>query len=240
MEVVPYKNDPSGKKQQVAKMFDTISGNYDFLNHFLSFGIDIGWRKKAIRLLEKNNPKLILDVATGTGDFAIQAMKLNPTQVIGVDISEGMMEVGRKKLVAKKLDHVIELRIGDSENLPFESNKFDAIIVAFGVRNFENLRQGLTEMLRVLKPGGRVVILEFSKPTAWYFKPLYHFYFKFVTPAVGKAFSKDSVAYTYLPDSVKAFPDGEKFVSILAQLGYKDTSCKTLTFGISSLYSGVK
>ena len=240
MEVVPYKNDPSGKKQQVAKMFDTISGNYDFLNHFLSFGIDIGWRKKAIQLLEKSNPKLILDVATGTGDFAIQAMKLNPTQVIGVDISEGMLEVGRKKLVAKKLDQIIELRTGDSENLPFDNNKFDAIIVAFGVRNFENLRQGLAEMLRVLKPGGRVVILEFSKPTAWYFKPLYHFYFKFITPAVGKALSKDSAAYTYLPDSVKAFPDGEDFISILTELGYKDTSCKALTFGISSLYSGVK
>jgi demethylmenaquinone methyltransferase/2-methoxy-6-polyprenyl-1,4-benzoquinol methylase len=240
LEVVPYKDDPSGKKQQVAKMFDTISGNYDFLNHFLSFGIDIGWRKKAIRLLEKDNPKLILDVATGTGDFAIQAMKLNPTQVIGVDISEGMLEVGRKKLVAKKMDHVIELRTGDSENLPFDSNKFDAIIVAFGVRNFENLRKGLAEMLRVLKPGGRVVILEFSKPTAWYFKPLYHFYFKFITPAVGKALSRDSAAYTYLPDSVKAFPDGEDFISILTELGYKDTSCKALTFGISSLYSGVK
>ena len=221
-------------------MFDTISGNYDFLNHFLSFGIDIGWRKKAIQVLEKSNPKLILDVATGTGDFAIQAMKLNPTQVIGVDISEGMLEVGRKKLVAKKLDQIIELRTGDSENLPFDNNKFDAIIVAFGVRNFENLRQGLAEMLRVLKPGGRVVILEFSKPTAWYFKPLYHFYFKFITPAVGKALSKDSAAYTYLPDSVKAFPDGEDFISILTELGYKDTSCKALTFGISSLYSGVK
>jgi len=142
--------------------------------------------------------------------------------------------------VAKKLNHVIELRTGDSENLPFESNKFDAIIVAFGVRNFENLRKGLAEMLRVLKPGGRVVILEFSKPTAWYFKPLYHFYFKFITPAVGKALSRDSAAYTYLPDSVKAFPDGEDFISILTELGYKDTSCKALTFGISSLYSGVK
>jgi demethylmenaquinone methyltransferase/2-methoxy-6-polyprenyl-1,4-benzoquinol methylase len=240
MEVIPYKNDPSGKKQQVAKMFDTISGNYDFLNHFLSFGIDIGWRKKAIQLLEKSKPKLILDVATGTGDFAIQAMKLNPTQVVGVDISEGMLEVGRKKLVARKLDHIIELRTGDSENLPFDSNKFDAIIVAFGVRNFENLRQGLAEMLRVLKPEGRLVILEFSKPTAWYFKPLYHFYFKFITPAVGKALSKDAAAYSYLPDSVRTFPDGEDFVSILAELGYKDTSCKALTFGISSLYSGVK
>ncbi|MFM9838265.1 MAG: bifunctional demethylmenaquinone methyltransferase/2-methoxy-6-polyprenyl-1,4-benzoquinol methylase UbiE [Cyclobacteriaceae bacterium] len=240
MPVVPYKTDPSSKKQQVARMFDTISGNYDFLNHFLSFGIDIGWRKKAIQLLQKENPKLILDVATGTGDFAIQALKLNPEKVIGIDISEGMLEVGRKKMIDRGYDKVIELRSGDSENLPFEENKFDAIIVAFGVRNFEDLQKGLAEMLRVLKPGGRVVVLEFSKPTAWYFKPLYHFYFKFVTPAIGKAFSKDSEAYSYLPESVKAFPDGKDFTTILDQLGYKNTSCRPLTFGISSLYSGTK
>ncbi len=240
MTVLPYKNDASGKKQQVARMFDTISGNYDFLNHFLSFGIDIGWRKKAIRLLQKENPKLILDVATGTGDFAIQALKLNPEKIIGIDISEGMLEVGRRKMIHRGYDKVIELRSGDSENLPFEENKFDAIIVAFGVRNFENLQKGLAEMLRVLKPGGRVVVLEFSKPTAWYFKPLYHFYFKFVTPAIGKAFSKDSAAYSYLPESVKAFPDGKDFTTILDQLGYKNTSCRPLTFGISSLYTGTK
>ncbi len=221
-------------------MFDTISGNYDFLNHFLSFGIDIGWRKKAIQLLKQDNPKLILDVATGTGDFAIQALKLNPEKVIGVDISEGMLDVGRKKMINRGYDKVIELRSGDSENLPFEENKFDAIIVAFGVRNFEDLQKGLAEMLRVLKPGGRVVVLEFSKPTVWYFKPLYHFYFKFVTPAIGKAFSKDSEAYSYLPESVKAFPDGKDFTNILDQLGYKNTSCRPLTFGISSLYSGTK
>ena len=240
MPVVPYKTDPSSKKQQVARMFDTISGNYDFLNHFLSFGIDIGWRKKAIQLLKQDNPKLILDVATGTGDFAIQALKLNPEKVIGVDISEGMLDVGRKKMINRGYDKVIELRSGDSENLPFEENKFDAIIVAFGVRNFEDLQKGLAEMLRVLKPGGRVVVLEFSKPTVWYFKPLYHFYFKFVTPAIGKAFSKDSEAYSYLPESVKAFPDGKDFTNILDQLGYKNTSCRPLTFGISSLYSGTK
>jgi demethylmenaquinone methyltransferase / 2-methoxy-6-polyprenyl-1,4-benzoquinol methylase len=238
--VLPYKNDASSKKQQVARMFDRISGNYDFLNHFLSFGIDIGWRKKAIQLLQKEKPKLILDVATGTGDFAIQALKLNPEKVIGVDISEGMLDVGRKKMVDRGYDQVIELLSGDSENLPFEENKFDAIIVAFGVRNFEDLQKGLAEMLRVLKPGGRVVVLEFSKPTAWYFKPLYHFYFKFITPAIGKAFSKDSEAYSYLPESVKAFPDGKDFTIILDQLGYKNTSCRPLTFGISSLYSGTK
>lgn len=238
--VLPYKTDPSSKKQQVARMFDTISGNYDFLNHFLSFGIDIGWRKKAIQLLQIESPKLILDVATGTGDFAIQALKLNPEKIIGIDISEGMLDVGRKKMIDCGYDKIIELRSGDSENLPFEDNKFDAIIVAFGVRNFEDLKKGLAEMLRVLKPGGRVVVLEFSKPTAWYFKPLYHFYFKFVTPAIGKAFSKDSEAYSYLPESVKAFPDGKDFTTILDQLGYKNTSCRPLTFGISSLYSGTK
>jgi demethylmenaquinone methyltransferase / 2-methoxy-6-polyprenyl-1,4-benzoquinol methylase len=240
LTVLPYKNDTSGKKQQVARMFDTISGNYDFLNHFLSFGVDIGWRKKAIQLLKQENPKLILDVATGTGDFAIQALKLNPEKVIGIDISEGMLDVGRKKMIERGYDKVIELRSGDSENLPFEENKFDAIIVAFGVRNFENLQKGLAEMLRVLKPGGRVVVLEFSKPTAWYFKPIYQFYFKFITPAIGKAFSKDSEAYSYLPESVKAFPDGKDFTAILDRLGYKNTSCRPLTFGISSLYTGTK
>ncbi len=240
MEVVPYKSDTSGKKKQVARMFDNISGNYDFLNHFLSFGIDIGWRKKAISLLIKEHPRLILDVATGTGDFAIQALKLKPEKVIGIDISEGMLEVGRKKMIARGYDQVIELRSGDSENLPFLENNFDAIIVGFGVRNFEDLRKGLTEMLRVLKPGGRLVVLEFSKPTAWYFKPLYHFYFKFVTPAIGKAFSKDSEAYSYLPESVQAFPDGKEFTAILDELGYKNTSCRPLTFGISSLYTGIK
>jgi demethylmenaquinone methyltransferase/2-methoxy-6-polyprenyl-1,4-benzoquinol methylase len=240
LEIVPYKNDSAGKKQQVAKMFDTISGNYDFLNHFLSFGIDISWRKKAIRLLEIDKPQLILDVATGTGDFAIQALKLHPKKVIGVDISEGMLEVGRKKMIDRGIEQLIEMRSGDSENLPFEENKFDAIIVAFGVRNFEDLKKGLSEMLRVLKPGGRVVILEFSKPTSWYFKPLYQFYFRFVTPTIGKLFSKDSSAYSYLPESVGAFPDGKDFTSILDGLGYKNTSCEPLTFGISTLYTGVK
>jgi demethylmenaquinone methyltransferase / 2-methoxy-6-polyprenyl-1,4-benzoquinol methylase len=240
LSVVPYKNDPSGKKQQVARMFDTICGNYDFLNHFLSFGIDVQWRKKAIALLESSKPKLILDVATGTGDFAIQALKLKPSKIVGVDISEGMLEVGRKKMVDRGYDQIIEMRTGDSENLPFEENKFDAITVGFGVRNFENLKRGLSEMLRVLKPGGKVVILEFSRPTVWYFKPLYHFYFRFITPAVGKVFSKDSAAYSYLPDSVNAFPDGKDFTAILDGLGYKHTSCKALTFGISTLYTGTK
>lgn len=240
MTVVPYKEDQAGKKQQVARMFDSISGNYDFLNHFLSLGIDIRWRKKAINLLADGKPKIILDVATGTGDFAVETLKLNPEQVIGVDISEGMLEVGRKKMKTRGYEHKIDLRLGDSENLPFEENKFDAVIVAFGVRNFENLEKGLSEMHRVLKPGGRMVVLEFSKPRAFPFKQLYNFYFNFILPKIGRLISRDPAAYTYLPESVQAFPDGDDFASILKRLGFNQTSCKPLTFGISSLYTGIK
>lgn len=240
MTVVPYKEDRSGKKEQVARMFDSISGNYDFLNHFLSLGIDIRWRKKAVKLLAPGNPKLILDVATGTGDFAVETLRLNPTKVIGVDISEGMLEVGRKKIRERGLDGRVELLFGDSENLPFEENKFDAVIVAFGVRNFENLEKGLAEMYRVLKPGGRMVVLEFSKPRMFPFKQLYNFYFTFILPKIGKLISRDPAAYTYLPESVQAFPDGDSFVGILNRLGFNDTSCKPLTWGISSLYTGIK
>ena len=238
--VVPYKEEQSGKKQQVAKMFDNISKRYDFLNHFLSLGIDICWRKKAIRELRAIQPKLILDVATGTGDFAIHALDINPDKVIGVDISEGMLEVGRKKIKRHQLEHRIELKSGDSENLPFEENKFDAVIVAFGVRNFENLEKGLADMFRVMKPGGKVIILEFSKPSGFPFKQLYNFYFKFVLPKIGRLVSKDQTAYTYLPESVQAFPDGTDFLKILSGIGYKNTTCKPLTFGISSLYTGTK
>lgn len=240
MTVVPYKEDASGKKVQVARMFDSISGNYDFLNHFLSLGIDIRWRKKAVKLLEAEKPKMILDVATGTGDFAIQTLSLNPDKVIGIDISEGMLEVGRKKMMDRGYDAQIELLSGDSENLPFEQNKFDAVIVAFGVRNFENLEKGLAEMHRVLKPGGRMVVLEFSKPRMFPFKQLYNFYFTFILPKIGKLISKDPAAYTYLPESVQAFPDGDNFLGILNRLGFKDTLCKPLTLGISSLYTGIK
>ena len=240
MTVVPYKEDISGKKVQVAKMFDNISKRYDFLNHFLSLGIDIRWRKKAIKLLTPLHPKMILDVATGTGDFAVEALTLNPDQVIGIDISEGMLEVGRKKMQQRNLDKKIQLRSADSENLPFEENKFDAVIVAFGVRNFENLEKGLTEMLRVVRPGGKVVILEFSKPSAFPMKQLYQFYFRFILPSIGKVISHDRAAYTYLPESVQAFPDGDNFLKLLTKTGYKDTTCKPLTFGISSLYTGTK
>jgi demethylmenaquinone methyltransferase / 2-methoxy-6-polyprenyl-1,4-benzoquinol methylase len=240
LTVLPYKEDRSGKKEQVARMFDSISGNYDFLNHFLSLGIDIRWRKKAIKLLAPGHPKMILDVATGTGDFAVEALKLNPDKIIGIDISEGMLEVGRKKMKDRGYDSRIELISGDSENLPFEENKFDAVIVAFGVRNFENLEKGLAEMHRVLKPGGRMVVLEFSKPRMFPFKQLYNVYFNFILPKIGKLISRDPAAYTYLPESVQAFPDGESFTGILNRLGFKDTLCKPLTLGISSLYTGIK
>lgn len=240
MTVLPYKDKQTGKKQQVADMFDNISHKYDFLNHFLSLGIDIRWRKKAVKLLKEIQPKQILDIATGTGDFAIEALKLNPDHVTGVDISEGMLNVGREKLKKRKLDDRITLTSGDSENLPFEDNKFDAIIVAFGVRNFENLEKGLSEMFRVLRPGGKVVVLEFSKPKRFPFKQLYNFYFKNILPTLGKTISKDNAAYTYLPESVKSFPDGKDFTSILDKLGFKDTVCKPLTLGISSIYTGIK
>lgn len=240
MTVLPYKDKESSKKQQVADMFDNISHKYDFLNHFLSLGIDIRWRKKAIKLLKEIQPKQILDIATGTGDFAIEALKLNPDHVTGVDISEGMLNVGREKLKKRKLDDKITLTSGDSENLPFEDNKFDAIIVAFGVRNFENLEKGLSEMFRVLRPGGKVVVLEFSKPKRFPFKQLYNFYFKNILPTLGKTISKDNAAYTYLPESVKSFPDGKDFTSILDKLGFKETVCKPLTLGISSIYTGIK
>lgn len=240
MTVLPYKDKQTGKKQQVADMFDNISHKYDFLNHFLSLGIDIRWRKKAIKLLKEIEPKQILDIATGTGDFAIESLKLNPDHVIGVDISEGMLNVGREKLKKRKLDDKITLTSGDSENLPFEDNKFDAIIVAFGVRNFENLEKGLSEMFRVLRPGGKVVVLEFSKPKRFPFKQLYNFYFKNILPTLGKTISKDNAAYTYLPESVRSFPDGKDFTSILDKLGFKDTVCKPLTLGISSIYTGIK
>ncbi|HMR58635.1 MAG TPA: bifunctional demethylmenaquinone methyltransferase/2-methoxy-6-polyprenyl-1,4-benzoquinol methylase UbiE, partial [Cyclobacteriaceae bacterium] len=225
MTVVPYKEDNAGKKQQVARMFDSISGKYDFLNHFLSLGIDIRWRKKAVKMLAEGNPKIILDVATGTGDFAIETLKLSPTQVIGVDISPGMLEVGRQKMKDRGYDQIIDLQLADSENLPFEENKFDAVIVAFGVRNFENLERGLSEMKRVLRPGGKMIVLEFSKPRMFPFKQLYNFYFKFILPKIGRLISRDKAAYTYLPESVQAFPDGPEFVSILNRLGFKQTAC---------------
>lgn len=240
MQVVPYNKENTGKKEQVARMFDSISHRYDFLNHFLSLGIDKVWRKKAINTLRSINPKFILDVATGTGDFAIQSLTLNPDKIIGIDISEGMLAKGRIKLKERQLNDKVELLSGDSENIPFAENKFDAVTVAFGVRNFENLEKGLNEIYRVLKPTGKVVVLEFSKPGQFPFKQIYNFYFRAILPKLGRLISNDPAAYTYLPESVKAFPDGEDFIRILRNVGFKNTTCRSLTFGISSIYIGQK
>ena len=221
MAVLPY-NKSDSKKTEVAEMFDNISPKYDLLNHTLSLGIDILWRKKAIKMLAPEKPKLILDVATGTGDFAIEALALNPDKVIGVDISEGMLSIGREKMKKKNISDKIEMLSGDSEGLNFPDNTFDAIIVAFGVRNFENLEKGLADMYRVLKPNGTVVVLEFSRPQTFPIKQLYNFYFSYILPTIGKLVSKDTRAYTYLPESVAAFPDGEKFITILDKIGFKN------------------
>jgi demethylmenaquinone methyltransferase / 2-methoxy-6-polyprenyl-1,4-benzoquinol methylase len=240
MAVVPYKEASESKKEQVAKMFDNISHRYDFLNHFLSLGIDKGWRKKAINFLKPHQPKLMLDVATGTGDFAIQALTLNPDKIIGVDISEGMLSMGRKKMEARGYNAKIEMKSGDSEDLPFADNTFDAVTVAFGVRNFENLEKGLSEIKRVLKPNGHIVVLEFSKPTSFPFKQFYSFYFKNILPRLGSWLSKDSAAYTYLPESVDAFPYGNDFLNVLTKLGFSQANARSLTFGISSIYTAKK
>ncbi len=218
-------------------MFDNIAHRYDFLNHFLSVGIDRWWRKVAIQGLKPYAPKQILDVATGTGDFAFEALKrLNPDQVTGVDISEGMLKLARVKGEERHVKN-ITFHKGDSENLAFEDNTFDAVTVAFGVRNFENLEKGLKEIFRVLKPGGRLVILEFSKPSVFPVKQFYQFYFRYILPLTGKLISKDATAYTYLPESVNAFPEGKNFVNILTNTGYKECKNRALTFGICSLYT---
>ena len=238
--VTPYKDQTTGKKEQVATMFNNIALEYDFLNQLLSMGIHKGWRKKSVTYLKEVKPKLILDIATGTGDFAIEAMKLNPDKVVGVDISEGMLKVGVEKVNKLGLQNKIELKLGDSENLPFENNAFDAITVGFGVRNFENLEKGINDIYRVLRTGGMVAILEFSKPRKFPVKQVYHFYFRYITPAIGKLFSKDSSAYTYLPESVNAFPDGEDFLAILRKAGFKDAKAIPVTFGIASIYIAKK
>jgi len=235
-KVVPYKNSESSKKEQVAEMFNNIAPKYDFLNQLLSLGIHKGWRKKAVRLVGANNPKKILDIATGTADFAIEAIKLNPDKVIGVDISEGMLKLGVEKINKLGLQHKIELTLGDSENLPFAENTFDAVTVGFGVRNFEHLEKGIADIYRVMNAGGILAVLEFSKPRKFPIKQLYNFYFKYITPAVGKLFSKDSSAYSYLPESVNAFPDGEDFLNVLRKAGFKNVQALPQTFGIASIY----
>lgn len=240
-QITPYKDKNATKKEQVADMFNNISKTYDFLNHFMSLGIDILWRKKAIGELKKVKPQLMLDVATGTGDFAFEAIQiLNPAKVIGVDISQGMLDVADEKIKKRGLADRFEVRLGDSEKLLFEDNTFDAVTVAFGVRNYENLEQGLSDMLRVLKPGGKIVILEFSKPQKFPIKQLYNFYFNSITPAIGKMFSKNNDAYKYLPESVAAFPDGKNFLTLMHKVGFQDPKFQPLTFGISSIYTAVK
>jgi demethylmenaquinone methyltransferase/2-methoxy-6-polyprenyl-1,4-benzoquinol methylase len=238
--VVPYKDQSKGKKEQVANMFNTISPQYDFLNHLLSGGIDIIWRKKAIKLLQNKGIKTMLDIATGTGDFAIEALKINPEKIVGVDISEGMLSVGIEKIKKMGLEKTIQLQKGDSEKLPFSDNSFDAVIVSFGVRNFENLQKGLSDMFRVTKPGGYCLILEFSNPRSFPMKQLYTFYSKYCLPFLGKMISKDPSAYTYLPESVKAFPDGPDFIHIFKSVGYSETNWIPMTGGICSIYIGQK
>jgi len=217
-------------------MFNNIAHRYDFLNHFLSAGIDYSWRKKAIRLLGQTNPATILDVATGTGDLAIEAVKINPDHITGIDIAEDMLAIGREKITRKKLDGIITLESGDSEDIRFPNNTFDAAMVAFGVRNFENLEKGLAEMYRVLKPEGAIMVLEFSKPLKFPVKQLYSFYFKFILPTLGRLISGDRAAYTYLPDSVGAFPAGKEFLRILEKVGFENGRHIPLTFGIASIY----
>lgn len=241
MEIVtPYGDTGVSKKKQVAAMFNNIAGNYDFLNHFLSLGIDKLWRKKAIRLLSEEKPKYILDMATGTADFALEALKLNPEKITGADISEGMLQVGRAKVKARKAEEKIELILADSEALPFEDERFDAYTVGFGVRNFENLEKGLTELNRVLKKDGTALILEFSKPKNILIKKLFSFYFYWFCPFFGKLFSKDNRAYTYLPKSVDAFPSGKDFIRVMEKCGYQNIKCIPLSFGIASIYYGKK
>ncbi|MCA6362938.1 MAG: bifunctional demethylmenaquinone methyltransferase/2-methoxy-6-polyprenyl-1,4-benzoquinol methylase UbiE [Bacteroidetes bacterium] len=238
--VTPYNTEES-KKAQVASMFDNIAHRYDFLNQLLSLGIHKGWRRKATRKLTALKPQQVLDVATGTGDFAIEINKqLKPAHITGVDISEGMLSHGRVKINEQGLAQKITLTYGDSENLPFNEASFDAITVAFGVRNFETLDKGLSGMFRVLRPGGMLVVLEFSRPRKFPVKQLYSFYFLKMLPFIGKLFSKDARAYTYLPESVNAFPDGDQFLERLRKAGYTDVTCQPLTFGIASIYTGIK
>ncbi|MEP7231485.1 MAG: bifunctional demethylmenaquinone methyltransferase/2-methoxy-6-polyprenyl-1,4-benzoquinol methylase UbiE [Ginsengibacter sp.] len=239
--VVPFKHSTDTKKKQVENMFDKIAFRYDFLNRFLSAGIDKGWRKRAIKLLISSQPKNILDVATGTGDFAITSYEmLHPEKITGIDISEGMLEVGRKKLEKLKLQDKIELLNGDSEAIFYDDNSFDAVTVAFGVRNFQDLEQGLSEIYRVLKPGGKLIVLECSKPSLPVVKHLYNFYMKFVTPAVGRLISKNNDAYKYLNNSVQRFPEKKTFNHLLNQLGYRHAFYKTLSLGICTIYCGEK
>ncbi|WBX73377.1 bifunctional demethylmenaquinone methyltransferase/2-methoxy-6-polyprenyl-1,4-benzoquinol methylase UbiE [Tenacibaculum pacificus] len=238
--IKPYKDSELGKKEQVAKMFDNISEDYDGLNRVISLGIDVSWRKKVVKLVGENNPKQILDIATGTGDLALMMAGLNPDKIVGLDISAGMLEVGKYKIAKANLTDKIEMIVGDSENMPFENNTFDAITVSFGVRNFENLDKGLTEIYRILKPGGKFVVLETSNPTKFPFKQGYKFHTNVLLPIIGKMFSKDKVAYSYLSESANSFPFGEAFNNILQKNGFKNVNNIPVTFGVASIYTAFK
>lgn len=240
-KVVPFTGSGESKKEQVARMFDQIAGRYDFMNRFLSAGIDISWRKKMLKQLKSSNPQIVLDVATGTADVAIMAEEiLKPRKIIGIDISDGMLQLGREKLKTRNLEHVIELQNGDSEAIMFPDDTFDAVTVAFGVRNFEHLETGLSEILRVLKPGGKLSVLEFSKPNLPGIEQLYNLYLGIVAPGIARMVAKNKEAYAYLNDSVKAFPEGNAFTAIMEKTGYKEITCRRLSLGICSIYSGQK
>lgn len=239
-KVTPYKNSDLGKKEQVTKMFDAISKEYDGLNRVISFGIDIKWRKKVVEIVAKTKPKFILDIATGTGDMAINLAETNADKIVGLDISEGMLDVGKQKIIKKGLQDKIEMVVGDSENLPFKNDTFDAITVGFGVRNFETLEKGLSEIYRVLKPNGIFVILETSVPTKTPFKQGYNIYSKHILPVIGKLFSKDRSAYRYLSDSASVFPYGEALNNILRKIGFINVINKPQTFGVATIYTSSK
>ena len=239
-KIKPYKNSDLGKKEQVTQMFDTISGDYDGLNRVISFGIDIKWRKKVVKIINKSNPDTILDIATGTGDLAINLAETNASKIVGLDISSGMLDIGRDKIKKKALDTKIEMVLGDSENMPFEDNSFDAITVAFGVRNFENLENGLKEILRVLKPHGTFVILETSMPDKTPYRQGYNFYTKNILPLIGRAFSKDRSAYKYLCESASVFPYGEVLNNILRKIGFINVEDLPQTFGVATIYKSSK
>jgi demethylmenaquinone methyltransferase/2-methoxy-6-polyprenyl-1,4-benzoquinol methylase len=238
--IKPYKDSDKGKKEQVAQMFDAISENYDGLNRVISFGIDVKWRKRVVTIIGENNPKQILDIATGTGDLAIMMASLKPDKIIGLDISAGMLEVGKQKIAKANLSDKIEMIVGDSENMPFDDNTFDAITVSFGVRNFANLDKGLKEINRVLKPSGTLVVLETSVPTKFPYKQGYRFHTSVILPIIGKLFSKDKVAYSYLSESANSFPFGEKFNNILLKNGFTTAIDKPVTFGVASIYTATK
>lgn len=239
-KITPYKDSTASKKEQVATMFDNISGHYDGLNRVISFGIDIKWRNKVVKFVSETKPQRILDVATGTGDLAINLVRTGATEIIGLDISAGMLDVGKEKINHKKLDSTIKMVLGDGEKIDFPEAHFDAITVSFGVRNFENLEQGLSEIFRVLKPGGIFVVLETSIPTKTPYKQGYNFYSTKILPLIGKLFSKDKVAYAYLSESAASFPYGPAFNNILQKIGFKNITDRPQTFGVATIYTASK